>query len=174
EAYIQFQDVEPEDSVLRLVDEVERLLVFRTFSKIYGISGLRAGYAVGSGSAARLLDAIAPALGVNALTQAAVEHALRFGTDEIARRRELVIEQRRRLEGALHDLAVDAPPSQANFLWLSAAGLTGSELTARLEQKGVIVAPGGPLGADDHARAAVRGAAATDRLLEALQLIAAP
>jgi len=171
EAYIQFQDVEPEDSVLRLVDDLERVLVFRTFSKIYGISGLRAGYAVGSADAGRLLDAIGPALGVNALTQAAVEHALRFGEDEIARRRELVIEQRRRLERAIHDLAVDAPPSQANFLWLQATGMTGSELAARLEQKGVIVAPGGPLGADDHVRAAVRGAAATDRLIEALQAL---
>jgi histidinol-phosphate aminotransferase len=169
EAYIQFQDVEPEDSVLRLVDDFERVLVFRTFSKIYGISGLRAGYAVGSAGAGRLLDAIAPALGVNALTQAAVEHALRFGADEIARRRKLVIEQRRRLERELHDLAVDAAPSQANFLWLSAAGLTGSELAARLEQKGVLVAAGGPLGADDHVRAAVRGAAATDRLISALR-----
>src|SRR5690242_7781029 len=65
EAYIQFQDLEPEDSVLRLVDEFERVVVFRTFSKIYGLSGLRAGYAVGSAAAGRLLDAIAPALGVN-------------------------------------------------------------------------------------------------------------
>jgi histidinol-phosphate aminotransferase len=168
EAYIQFQDFEPEDSVLRLVDELERVVVFRTFSKIYGISGLRAGYALGSAQAGRLLDAIAPALGVNALTQAAVEYALRFGEDEIARRRELVIEQRRRIERALHDLPVDAPASQANFVWLHATGLTGSELAARLEQSGVIVAPGGPLGADDHVRASIRGAAATDRLLEAL------
>ena len=48
EAFIQFQDAEPEDSCLRLVDAFPRLLVFRTFSKIYGLSGLRAGYAVGS------------------------------------------------------------------------------------------------------------------------------
>jgi histidinol-phosphate aminotransferase len=169
EAYIQFQDLEPEDSVLRLVDDHERVLVIRTFSKIYGISGLRCGYAVGSTGATRLLDAIAPALGVNALTQAAVEYALRFGEDEIARRRELVIEQRRRLERALHDLPVDAPESQANFLWLHAAGLTGSQLAAQLNNEGVQVAPGGALGADDHVRAAIRGAVATDRLLSALQ-----
>src|ERR671935_2078471 len=117
EAYIQFQDVEPEDSVLRLVDELERVVVFRTFSKVYGISGLRCGYAVAAAGATRLLDAIAPALGVNALTQAAVEYALRFGEDEIGRRRELVIEQRRRIERALPELPVDAPESQANFIW---------------------------------------------------------
>jgi histidinol-phosphate aminotransferase len=168
EAYIQFEDVEPEDSVLRLVDDFERVVVFRTFSKVYGISGLRCGYAVASTGAARLLDAIAPALGVNALTQAAVEYALRFGEDEIARRRQLVVEQRRRLERALPDLPVDAPRSQANFLWLHAAGLTGSQLAAHLQQEGVTVAPGGPLGADDHVRVAIRGTAATQRLLDAL------
>jgi len=171
EAYIQFEDVEAEDSVLRLVDEFQRVVVFRTFSKIYGISGLRCGYAIGSASAARLLDAIAPALGVNALTQAAVEYALRFGEDEIARRRELVIEQRGRIERELHDLPVDAPESQANFVWLHAGGLTGSQLAGHLRNEGVTVAPGGPLGADDHVRASIRGAVATERLLAALRSI---
>lgn len=169
EAYVQFQDIEPEDSVLGLVREFENVLVFRTFSKIYGLSGLRAGYAVAATGATPLLEAIAPALGVNALTQAAVEHALQFGEDEIKRRRSLVIEQRRRLRRALHDLPLDAPESQANFIWMSAAGLSGSEIAARLEQQGVLVATGGPLGADDHVRAAVRGAAATDRLIAALR-----
>jgi histidinol-phosphate aminotransferase len=168
EAYIQFQDVEPEDSVLRLVDSFPRLLVFRTFSKIYGLSGLRGGYAVGSPAAAELLGAIAPALGVNAPTQAALEHALKVGDREIRRRRELVVEQRGRILHALHDLPVDAPDSQANFVWLHAAGLTGAELAGRLERAGVLVAAGGPLGADDHVRAAIRGAAATERLLSGL------
>jgi histidinol-phosphate aminotransferase len=174
EAYIQFQDIEPVDSVLRFVDELERVVVFRTFSKIYGISGLRCGYAVAAAGATRLLDAIAPALGVNALTQAAVEYALRFGEDEIGRRRGLVIEQRRRLERALHDLPVDAPESHANFVWLQAAGLTGAQLAAHFQNEGVTVAPGGPLGADDHVRAAIRGAAATDRLLSALEKLKLP
>jgi histidinol-phosphate aminotransferase len=169
EAYIQFQDVEPEDSVLRLVDSFQRLLVFRTFSKIYGLSGLRGGYAVGSPAAAELLGAIAPALGVNALTQAALHHALKIGDPEVRRRRELVVEQRGRILHALHDLPVDAPASEANFVWLHATGLTGAELASRLERAGVLVAAGGPLGADDHVRAAIRGPAATERLLSALE-----
>jgi histidinol-phosphate aminotransferase len=168
EAYIQFQDVEPEDSVLRLVDTFPRLVVFRTFSKIYGLSGLRGGYAVASPAAAELLGAIAPALGVNALTQAALAHALKVGDREVARRRSLVVEQRERVLAALHDLPVDAPPSQANFVWLHAAGLSGAELAGRLERAGVLVAVGGPLGADDHVRASIRGAAAAERLLSAL------
>ena len=63
EAFVQFQDVEDEDACLRLVDAFPRLLVFRTFSKAYGLSGLRAGYAVGSRDSADLLGALAPVLG---------------------------------------------------------------------------------------------------------------
>ncbi|MEA2348194.1 MAG: histidinol-phosphate aminotransferase [Thermoleophilaceae bacterium] len=169
EAYIEFQDVEQRDSVLRLVDAFANLTVFRTFSKIYGLSGMRAGYAISSAHNVSLLEAIGPLMGVNALTQAGVLHALKIGDPEIERRRALVAGQRSRLLAALNDLPVDAPDTQANFAWLQAAGLTGPELTARLERGGVIVAPGGPLGDDDHVRVSIRGAAATERLLGALE-----
>ena len=61
--------------------------MFRTFSKAYGLSGLRAGYVVGSPAAASLLGSLAPMLGVNALTQAAVLQALRSATRDVERRR---------------------------------------------------------------------------------------
>jgi histidinol-phosphate aminotransferase len=167
EALIHFQEVEDLNACLRLTDTHPNLTVFRTFSKIYGLSGLRAGYAVGGST--ELLDAIAPVLGVNALTQAAVDQALKIGGPEVQRRRETVIRERRRLLEALRELPVDATPSEANFVWLAADGMSGAELAARLRERGVIVAPGGPLGADDHVRASVRHAVATDRLLEALR-----
>ena len=124
---------------------------------------------VGSVAAGEILAALAPALGISVLTQAGLAQALRIGDREVERRRDLVIEQRGRILRALHDLPVDAPESQANFVWLRAAELTGPQLTAALERAGVLVAPGGPLGDDDHVRAAVRGAAATERLLSALE-----
>jgi histidinol-phosphate aminotransferase len=167
EALVHFKDLEEVDSCLRLVDALPRLLIVRTFSKIYGLSGLRAGYAVGSD--ARLLGAIAPVLGVNALTQAAVEHALRTGDAEIDRRRRAVLRERARLLEGVRRLRLDADDSQANFIWLRAPGLSGGELADRLRRQGVTVAPGGPLGADDHIRATVRDSAATDRLLRALE-----
>jgi len=169
EAYAQFQDREPVDAALRLTDRFPRLLVLRTFSKAYGLSGLRAGYAVGSAEAATLLESIAPVLGINALTQAALVHALRIGDPEIERRGRLVREQRARVFRAFHDLPVDAPQSQANFAWVRAAGLSGAEVAARLERASVLVAPGGPLGDEDHVRVAIRGPAATERLLSALR-----
>lgn len=168
EALVQFQDAEPPDSVLRLVDAFPRLVAFRTFSKIYGLSGLRAGYAVGSTASTRLLDAIAPVLGVNALTQSAIDQALKIGGPEVERRRATVIRERARVLDALHELPVDATDSQANFVWLSASGITGDQLANRMLSDGVIVATGGPLGADDHVRAAIRDPRASDRLLASL------
>ena len=170
EALVQFQDAEDTDAVLRLTDAFPRLLVVRTFSKIYGLSGLRAGYAVGSSASTKLLDAISPVLGVNALSQSAVAHALKIGAGEIDRRRTAVIRERERLMEGLSALPVAADPSQANFVWLSADGMSGLALANALRKENVVVAPGGPLGADDHVRATVRNAAATDRLLEALEV----
>ena len=167
EALVHFQDAEDLDSCLRLVDEFPRLLVVRTFSKIYGLSGLRAGYAVTSDS--RLLAAVAPVLGINALTQAAVEYALRSGDAEIERRRQAVARERQVLTDRLRELGVDVTDSQANFLWIRVRDMSGDQLANGLRQQGVIVAPGGPLGEDHHIRAAILGEAATNRLLRAVE-----
>jgi histidinol-phosphate/aromatic aminotransferase/cobyric acid decarboxylase-like protein len=68
----------------------------------------------------------------------------------------------------LPGIGIEAPPSQANFVWMRAAGVPGADLAARLERAGVLVAAGGPLGDERHVRASIRGAAATERLLSAL------
>jgi histidinol-phosphate aminotransferase len=167
EALVHFQDVEDVDACLHLVEDFPRLLVVRTFSKIYGLSGLRAGYAVGSDPA--LLAAVAPVLGVNALTQAALEHALRTGDREIERRRRAVSRERGRLTDGLRGLGADVSDSQANFVWLRAPGMSGDALAAALRRQGVVVAPGGPLGADDHVRVGVLNEAATTRVLRAYE-----
>jgi histidinol-phosphate aminotransferase len=167
EALVHFQDVEELDACLRLVDAFPRLMVVRTFSKIYGLSGLRAGYAVGSD--ARLLAAVAPVLGVNALTQAAVEHAIRDGDPEVDRRRHAVARERHFLTGELRALGAEVTDSQANFLWIRVRDLSGDELANALRKQGVIVAPGGPLGEDHHIRAAVRNEQASKRLLRAVE-----
>lgn len=169
EALVHFQDIEHEDACLRLTDRFPRLTVFRTFSKAYGLSGLRIGYAVGSRDSAELLGKIAPVLGVNALSQAAADYAVGIADREIAQRRRLVSEQRAQLLDELPQLGVQVAPSQANFLWMRVEGISGADLAARLERERVLVAPGGPLGADDHVRAAVRGPNETSRLLLAMR-----
>jgi histidinol-phosphate aminotransferase len=167
EALVHFQDAEDLDACLRLVDAFPRLLVVRTFSKIYGLSGLRAGYAVGSDPG--LLAAVAPVLGVNALTQAALEQALRTGDREIERRRRAVSSERVRLIDGLRGMGADVSDSQANFVWLRAPGMSGDALAVALRRQGVVVAPGGPLGADDHVRVGLLNEAATVRVLRAYE-----
>jgi histidinol-phosphate aminotransferase len=167
EALIQFQDVESEDAALRMTADDPRLVVFRTFSKVYGLSGLRAGYAVTTNS--DLLDAIAPVMGVNALTQSAVDQALKIGGPEVERRKQAVVRERRRILHSLKKLPVETTDTRANFVWLRAHDLTGLELANRLREQGVIVAPGGPLGSDDYVRAQLLNHGATDRLLQALK-----
>jgi histidinol-phosphate/aromatic aminotransferase/cobyric acid decarboxylase-like protein len=64
-------------------------------------------------------------------------------------------------------MGAEVTPSQANFVWLRAPGLSGDALAQALRRQSVIVAPGGPLGADDHVRAAVLNEGASNRLLRA-------
>jgi histidinol-phosphate aminotransferase len=168
ESYAQFQDTEPEDACMSLVEAFPRLLTVRSFSRIYGLSGIRAGYAVGAPSATSLLVALAPALGVNALTQAAMLQALRVSDPDVERRRKTVLEERVRLMNALTTLPLTAPATQANFVWMSAPGLTGEQLATRLEASRVLVADGKEFGDARYVRAAIRDRHSADRLLWAL------
>jgi len=168
ESYIEFQDAGPENACMSLVEAFPQLVVVRSLSRIYGLSGIRAGYAVGAPGATALLAALAPALGVNALTQAAMLQALRVGDDDIRRRRAAVLEERARIMQSVLSLPLTVAPSQANFVWMTADGLSGEELAARLESSRVLVADGRQFGDPRYVRAAVRDRHSTDRLVWAL------
>ena len=108
-------------------------------------------------------------LGINALTQAAVEYALRGGDAEIERRRGAVAREREVLTEQLRAMGVDVTDSQANFLWIRVRDMSGDQLANGLRKQGVTVAPGGPLGEDNHVRAAILDEAASNRLRTALE-----
>jgi histidinol-phosphate aminotransferase len=158
----------PPDEALALLERHPRLLVFRTFSKAWGLAGLRCGYAVGAADAAPLLERLAPELGLNELAQAGVLEALRHSRRTVEQRVRTVREERGRLIPALRDLGFDVPDSQANLVWIGHDGIAGAELGARLERSGVIVAAGARFGDDRRVRAAIQSRAAGDRLLQAL------
>ena len=169
EALGDFVDAEPPGSALRLLDDFPRLLVFRTFSKAYGLAGLRCGYVLGGPGSEPLIERLHPALGISDLAQAGALDALRKCGPLVARRREAVVAERGRAMEALSDLPLDVFPSQANFLWLRARGLSGHELTARLGRSRVIVHLGAEVGSPDHIRVALQSRGATDRLVDALK-----
>ncbi|HKG04002.1 MAG TPA: aminotransferase class I/II-fold pyridoxal phosphate-dependent enzyme [Conexibacter sp.] len=152
-----------------LLDEHPRLLIFRTFSKAYGLAGLRAGYALGGPGSEELLARMAPELGIGLPVQIGALEALRRCDGQLAQRRAAVAAERDRLLDALHDLPIDASPSEANVLWLRPTGLTGGELAMRLQRSGVLVQSGMSVGDEHHVRVTLQSAPATDRLLDALR-----
>jgi histidinol-phosphate aminotransferase len=169
EALADFADAQPLDAALGLLDDFPRLLCFRSFSKAWGLAGLRVGYALGGPGSDALLEQLAPELGVNELAQAGALEALRSTEHIVSRRVERVRGERSRLLMELRARdRVAAMPSHANFVWLEAAGIDGAELARRLDRSGVRVAGGGALGDPGHIRVAVHDGAATDRFLRAL------
>jgi histidinol-phosphate aminotransferase len=170
EALRDFADAEPLDATLALLDDFPRLLVFRTFSKAWGLAGLRVGYALGGPGAEPLLEQLAPELGVNELAQAGALEAVRTRATDVERRRATIAERRSSLLEALRERGLEAPASQANVVWLGIPGPHGgADLAARLERSGILVQPGGALGAPDRVRITVpHREQDADRLLRAL------
>ncbi len=170
EALRDFVDVEPLDAALSLVDDFPRLLVFRSFSKAWGLAGLRCGYAVGGSGSEPLLTEIGPPLGIGELAQAGVLEALRRGARKIERRAGMLAVERATVIAALRDMGLDVTASQANFVWFAMDGIDGAELASRFARSSVIVRSGGSLGDPRRVRAAIHDAEPTDQFLRALTL----
>ena len=81
---------------------------------------------------------------------------------------QVICEERPRVTAALRAGGFDVADSQANFVWAAHPTLPGGELAARLARSGVLVAAGDALGEPGHVRIAIQSAAATDRLLNAI------
>ena len=168
EALVDFADAQPTGASLALLEAHPHLLVFRSFSKAWGLAGLRVGYAVGGPGSEELLAELEPDLGVSELSQAGALEALRSGTKPLAHHVQSVCEERPRLTAALRERGFEVTDSQANFLWVAHPKLDGGELAARMERAGVLVAAGAGLGEPRHVRIALRNAAATKRVLGAV------
>jgi histidinol-phosphate aminotransferase len=171
EALVEFADAQPTNSSLALLEDHPRLLVFRSFSKAWGLAGLRVGYAIGGPGSEELLAELEPDLGVSEVSQAGALEALRGCAEIVDRRVQVICQQRPRLTAGLRERGFDVTDSQANFLWVAHPTLQGDELAERLARTGVLVAVGSALGETHHLRIGLRNAAATDRLLAALDKV---
>jgi len=168
EALADFADPGYDGASLALAAEHPRLLVFRSFSKAWGLAGLRIGYVIGGPGSGELLAELEPDLGVSELSQAGALEALRSCGDIVAGRVEAVRSERPRVTAELRAMGFEVTDSQANFVWAAHPSLSGAELAARLAQSGVLVAAGDALGEPHHVRAGVRSQRATERLLDAV------
>ncbi len=95
EAYVEFQTHDDPDATLDLLADFPNLVVLRTFSKCYGLAGLRVGYAIGSPKFRAAVDAVRQPFSVNALAQAAGAEAI-LHQDDVLRRVESTVAERLR------------------------------------------------------------------------------
>jgi len=169
ESLVEFVDAQPINSSIDLLERYPRLLVFRSFSKAWGLAGLRIGYAIGGPGSQELLAELAPDLGVSEISQAGAFEALRSCSELVDTRVRAVCKERPRVSAALRALGFEVADSQANFVWAAHPTIPAADLAARLEQTGVLVAAGDALGEPRHVRIAVYSSAATDRLISAIE-----
>ncbi|MDI5961949.1 histidinol-phosphate transaminase [Streptomyces sp. SL13] len=144
EAYREFiRDPEVPDGV-ELYRERPNVCVLRTFSKAYGLAGLRVGFAIGHEPVAEALRKTAVPFGVSRLAQDAAVASLR-AEDALLVRVEALVAERARVSAALTAQGWTVPPSQANFVWLRLGDRT-QDFGAACERAGVMVRPYGDEG----------------------------
>ena len=170
EAYIEFQTNDDPDATLDLLADFPNLVVLRTFSKCYGLAGLRVGYAIGSSTFRAAVDAVRQPFSVNALAQAAGAEAIRQQQD-VLHRVETTVAARLRVEEALHALGLETAATQANFSWVDLGDADEGEVVAGLGERLVAVRPGTPLGDPGHIRVTYGTPDQNDRFLAGLSEI---
>ncbi|HEY0318912.1 MAG TPA: histidinol-phosphate transaminase [Solirubrobacterales bacterium] len=167
EAYVEFQVNDDPDATLDLLADFPNLVVLRTFSKCYGLAGLRVGYAIGSADFRAAVDAVRQPFSVNALAQAAGAEAI-LHSDDVLFRVESTVAERLRVEEALREIGLHTADSQANFSWIDLGDGDEAEVVAGLAERRIAVRPGTPLGGPGHIRVTYGTAAENDRFLAAL------
>ena len=142
EAYFEFvRDPEYPDS-LKLHDGKRRLLTTRTFSKAYGLAGVRIGYAVGRPDMTAAMEKVRPAFNVASIAQVAAEAAL-DDVEHVAKSRAVVHAGIDLLTREIPKLGPKVWPSQANFVFAD-LGMPSKDFFERMVRESVIVRPVGP------------------------------
>ncbi len=170
EAYIEFLDA-PVDFVPRLRERRQaNLLLMRTFSKIYGLAGLRLGYGIGHPELIAALEKIRQPFNINALIQAGALAAL-GDAEHIERTRQNNRAGLRFYEQTCAKLKLEYVPSSANFILIRVGD--GAKVCAALQKLGVITRPMGGYGLADWLRISVGTATENQRCATALRRVLA-
>jgi histidinol-phosphate aminotransferase len=175
EAYYEFACSHSGDdypNVLEWLKEFPNLVVTRTFSKAYGLAGLRIGYGVSAPEIAELLNRVRQPFNVNSLAQAAAVAALdeQDWVQQCCSGNKAELE---RMSNSLRELGVDCLPSRANFLLADIP--QADECYEFLLRQGIIVRPVANYGLPGYLRITLGNSTENDRLLAALtDFMAAP
>jgi histidinol-phosphate aminotransferase len=167
EAYVEFSTLQDPDDSLDLLERHPNLVILRTFSKVYGLCGLRVGYSLGDERFRNAVDQVRQPFSVNALAQLAATEALNH-MDEIERRIEQTVIERVYVESELAERGLETTESQANFSWVSVGDRDEDEIMNGLTERGVIVRAGKALGEEGRFRVTYGTRDENDRFLAAL------
>jgi len=167
EAYIEMADSDAfADSLTYVRRGRSNVVSLRTFSKVYGLAGIRLGYAFGAPEALCPLLKIKPAFSVNVLAQVAGIAALGDG-EFLARSVSANLAGRRQLCCAFERLGLEHAESHTNFV-LVRIGSNATDVQQRLVERGVIVRPCGAYDLPEHLRVSIGTQSQNDRLIETL------
>ena len=169
EAYCEFKLLDDPDASLELLAKHPNLVLLRTFSKIYGLAGLRVGYALcGSERFVQAVTQVRQPFFCNAAAQAAAIEALKH-QDAVAERVERAVVARVDLQTGLEDLGLRVADSQANFCWLHLPDdVEEKAIVDGLAERGVLVRAGTALGRQNALRVTYGRPAENQRFLDAL------
>jgi histidinol-phosphate aminotransferase len=167
EAYGEYVGPEADcPNALRWIDRFPNLIVTRTFSKAYGLAGLRVGYAISHPQVADLLNRVRQPFNVNSLALVAAAAAL-DDVDHLERSRALNDAGMKQLQDACRQWSVRWLPSVGNFLCVD-VGRPGREVFQELLKRGIIVRPVDNYGLPQYLRISIGTAAENARCIEAL------
>lgn len=166
EAYHEYVEVAGLTTALAFADRFANLVATRTFSKAYGLAGLRVGYLVAHPSVVAVLERLRESFNVNLVALAGAEAALRDAR-WLARVQAFNRDEREWLRGKLLARGYRCLPSQTNFL-LCVLSRNAATLERHLFERGVIVRPMGGYGLPRALRISVGSRAENQRLLDAL------
>jgi histidinol-phosphate aminotransferase len=174
EAYCEFNLLDDPEATVQLLSAHPNLALLRTFSKVYGLCGLRVGFALcGSEQLVRALDQVRQPFFCNALAQAAALEALAH-QDAVEDRVTRTIAERISVDERLRALGLEPADSQANFCWFSLPeGVPESNVIRGLGERGVLVRAGSALGKDGALRVTYGTTEENARFLEALETVLA-
>ena len=172
QAYFEYADDPDYPDGTEYVRRGAPVVALRTFSKVYGLAGLRVGYAVAAPEVVEAIDTVREPFNSNAVGQAAALAALGDG-EHVRRSVELNRVEKARLEEALRGRGLAVLPSLGNFLCVDTSG-DGAEVFRRLLTRGVIVRPLRPYGMPSWLRVSVGTAEENALFLDALDQARGP
>jgi histidinol-phosphate aminotransferase len=169
EAYDAFIDVDDFPESLKMLKEKKNIILLKTFSKSWGLAGLRIGYAVVAAEGAGFMERVRQPFNVNILAQQAAIAALE-DKKFLARTRRLILEGKNYLYDSLTRLGIAYVPSVANFILID-AGRSGYELFKDMLKFGVIVRDMEQYGLRNYIRVTIGTQKENERFIKVLKKI---